>query len=304
MDNPQFSSFTNEDYWNEAAKDWDNEILDNFEEDRNQIIRQKLEEYAEMMKSERKGANSKLTTVDFGCGVGKWLPHLSRVFDSTIGLDISKRACRIARKMCKDNGLKDVKVIHADLAHTDLWRKGIYSASFATCANVLISPDLKVRVNIIRQIRRTLQVGGILFMVVPSVESHVLIGKRRLDWLKGIKERGIKLSDIKTKKEPKVTPQDAQRGVFPISGVRTQHFRKKDLKNRLKELGFNVLEVHKVEYEWEGTLDEPTDFLGGPYPFDWLVVSRKVGLQPAGINHYGDHDGLHDVTGKELFRVF
>mmetsp|Transcript_32918 Transcript_32918/g.53258 ORF Transcript_32918/g.53258 Transcript_32918/m.53258 type:complete len:207 (-) Transcript_32918:102-722(-) len=206
--------------------------------------------------------------------------------------------------MCKDNGLKDVKVIHADLAHTDLWRKGIYSASFATCANVLISPDLKVRVNIIRQIRRTLQVGGILFMVVPSVESHVLIGKRRLDWLKGIKERGIKLSDIKTKKEPKVTPQDAQRGVFPISGVRTQHFRKKDLKNRLKELGFNVLEVHKVEYEWEGTLDEPTDFLGGPYPFDWLVVSRKVGLQPAGINHYGDHDGLHDVTGKELFRVF
>ena len=44
----------------------------------------------------------------------------------------------------------------------------------------------------------------------------------------------------------------------------------------MQNAGFEMLAVEKVEYEWTTEFADPPQWLGEPYPWDWLLVCRKA----------------------------
>jgi hypothetical protein len=53
------------------------------------------------------------------------------------------------------------------------------------------------------------------------------------------------------------------------------HWLKESFFDTLRLYGFEGLEAHKVEYDWDTELhDAPPDISLGPYPWDWLIVAK------------------------------
>jgi len=64
--------------------------------------------------------------------------------------------------------------------------------------------------------------------------------------------------------------------VLNIEGVPTKHYLKEELTIYLSDFGLKVLSVDKVEYAWNTEFIEPPKWMNEPYPWDWLVICRKV----------------------------
>ena len=74
----------------------------------------------------------------------------------------------------------------------------------------------------------------------------------------------------------KTVKEDEARNVYQRDGVRTQHYTSRRLKLMCEKAGFKFMDCDPVEYEWDTELPEPTNWMGAPYPFDWLVMVQKV----------------------------
>jgi len=108
--------------------------------------------------------------------------------------------------------------------------------------------------------------GGILLLVVPAVESVLLVRERRQELARG----------RKVKKTPLTNPEDDALGIFRREGVRTKHFTSTELAQLLKESGFLVLRFERVIYDWDSEIPG-AGWMGDPRPFDWLVISQRSG---------------------------
>ena len=75
-------------YWDGIAPQWTQEIFNSLRNDRNRVIRRELE----------RAARSAENIVDYGCGIGNYLPALARLFESVHGFDHSSACVEIARK--------------------------------------------------------------------------------------------------------------------------------------------------------------------------------------------------------------
>lgn len=58
--------------------------------------------------------------------------------------------------------------------------------------------------------------------------------------------------------------------------MRTQHYTVKTLNSMLRGSGFELMKCDPVEYDWDTELPAPTEWMGDPYPFDWLAMAKKV----------------------------
>merc|ERR1719162_1365116 len=221
---------------------------------------------------------SHFDVIDFGCGVGKYIPALAKRCAQVTGIDISRKLIEVARNDCKGQGIENVAFKTGDLANVDLRKKGVAECNFAVCANVLISPEPYTRLSILRNLHQHLQMGGLIMLVVPAVASAKLIIKTHADWVKYRRQHRIK-KDAKKEAAEQRSVKDMSMGIYRRDGVRTKHFREVELRGMLKKNGFNTLLLDQVQYEWSTELDEPTHFLGedGNYPFDWLLVAEKTG---------------------------
>ena len=45
-----------------------------------------------------------------------------------------------------------------------------------------------------------------------------------------------------------------------------------------EEMQLEVLDVLKMEYDWKTEMeeDEVPDWMGEPYPWDWLLVAKRI----------------------------
>jgi len=108
--------------------------------------------------------------------------------------------------------------------------------------------------------------GGILLLVVPAVESVLLVRERRQELARG----------RRIKKTPRANPDDDALGIFRREGVRTKHFTSTELAQLLEEFGFLVLRFERVIYDWDSEIPG-AGWMGDPRPFDWLVISQRSG---------------------------
>jgi len=128
--------------------------------------------------------------------------------------------------------------------------------------------------------------GGILLLVVPAVESVILVRERRQELARG----------RKAKKPPRQhNPEDDDLGIFRREGVRTKHFTAAELTQVMEESGFVVLRFERVIYDWDSEIPG-AGWLGEPRPFDWLVICQR---SDSICNlHDDDTDGIVQRNGN------
>jgi len=132
-------------YWNQQARNYDENIFSTIDEDSTGIILRIIEAYGSQDPS-----SVASRCVDLGCGVGKYLPQLAKHFRQVMAFDLSPKLVAIAQKEVKRKNLENVSVTVRDLAQ--VWYRSdptgvgfghlneMESFGFAVMANVLIAP--------------------------------------------------------------------------------------------------------------------------------------------------------------------
>jgi SAM-dependent methyltransferase len=248
-------------YWERIAGRYEEEVFSSAGADLAGVVARHLDALAD----------PRAVAIDFGCGVGHYLPLLAERFREVHGLDFAAPLVEQARERCL--GLAAVRVQQADLSKGRAPR-GLPRARVAVCANVLISQDERMRRGILRAIARQLVAGGHLLLVVPSLESALFANQRLIEWNRrlGFDERESIDSGIAPSAR---SLREIVMGLVRIDGVPTKHYLREEALVLLDDAGFTVRTWEKVEYGWETEFEKPPRFMKRPGPWDWLFVARR-----------------------------
>jgi SAM-dependent methyltransferase len=246
-------------YWDGVALDYDQEIFDVLAHDRQNLIRTHIAQL---------GSQDKVAG-DFGCGIGKFVPLLAAGFGQVHAVDISRGLLRRARDTW--GHLPNVSFLRADLAALN---GHVPRLDFVLCVNVLIMPSLLTRTRILATIRRRLQRGGHLVLVVPALESALLANFRFADWnvRNGMGHAAAMRAGFPAK--PKTGPR-LEHGLVPIEDVLTKHYLEEELEAVLGQSGFRIQQLTKIQYGWDTEFITPPRWMKEPYPWDWLLLAEK-----------------------------
>ena len=248
-----------EKYWDTVGTAYDEEIFSVLANDDGGVIRAAVEQFA----------NRGAVAGDFGCGVGKFLPMLAEEFRYVYAFDISATCLEQAQEKCAE--LENVSIAQCDLARP---RLRLEEVDFALSVNVLIMPERQVRRGILRTIERHVREGGHFVLVVPSLESALYSDFRLVQWNlrsgldydEAVWELGEGANKNSTWRE----------GLVAINGVATKHYLREELEAIFARSRFELLNFEKVEYSWKTEFEKPPGWMGEPYPWDWMVVLKKV----------------------------
>ena len=128
---------------------------------------------------------------------------------------------------------------------------------------------------ILKKISKSLRPGGYFVLVVPSLESMLFAKFRLIQWnLKtGMTHDQAVSASIEETDGSLDLP--LEHDMVDINGVATKHYLKEELIVLLKDLRFAIAYIEKVEYDWSTEFDQPPRWMKDPYPWDWLVLSKK-----------------------------
>ncbi|MCH2169809.1 class I SAM-dependent methyltransferase [Myxococcota bacterium] len=248
-----------ESYWEEVGERYGQEIFDSAANDLNGVIEARIDRYAD----------PSATACDFGCGVGHYLQLLSPRFGRVVGLDHAESLVEQARRRCEK--LNNVKVLRADLTRAKL---PVGRSEFGVCANVLISEHPRLRSAILRSVRRGLRPGGIVVILVPSLESALFANQHLVEWNR---RRGFSQQEALEAGLPPTrrTARELLEGLVRIEGVATKHYLREEAVFGFVRAGFEMVAVEKVEYAWSTEFDRPPSWMNEPLPWDWLITLRR-----------------------------
>lgn len=248
-------------YWERVGKGYEDEIFSSSLADRRGVIRARLDELAD----------DRAVAIDFGCGIGHYLPLLAKRFRRVHGVDFADALLDQARARCR--GLGNVSLHRANLA-SGRARIQAPMARVAVCANVLIAADADARRGILRTIDRHLAPGGRLLLLVPSLESALFANQRLVEWNRrlGFGEAEAQASGIPATSR---SARELTAGLVRIEGVPTKHYLREEVEVLLADAGFVTQSCDRVEYPWDTEFEDPPAWMQAPGPWDWLFIGRK-----------------------------
>ncbi|MDE3054162.1 MAG: class I SAM-dependent methyltransferase [Gemmatimonadota bacterium] len=238
-------------YWDAQAARWDAEIFDSLAEDRTGVIRRAL----------RRAARAHDAVLDFGCGVGGYLPFLARSFARVHGVDWSARCVAAARRRAA--ALPNVTVERSTPRALARLAGGF---GCVVAANVVIHPAQRVRERLWGGLRRAVRRGGTAIVVVPSLESAA--------FCESVRRRTAPRRASSYDFHPGMRRLEA--GVVAIEGVPTKHYVHDELSAALTLAGFRPFRVSRVRYSWTTENLTPPRRLHAGLPWDWLAEARAV----------------------------
>ena len=246
--------------WDAIADAYDEEVLSVFDHDRRGLVRGLIKKYS----------SPGLVASDLGCGLGKFLPILASAFKQVHACDYSAALLENARRANSD--LENVEFEKIDLT------KGavrLPKVDFTLCVNVLLTPNLSERLSILKNISRQLSRGGHLVLVVPSLESALYANTRLVQWnlRSGVAEAKAEKEGFRPD-EPS-GEEIARGGIVYAGDMKMKHFIKEELTTTADGLRLETVSVEKLEYRWDTEFKEPPEWMGEPFPWDWLAVFRK-----------------------------
>ncbi len=244
-------------HWDKIGAKYGDEIFDVFASDRRQVLKDYISIHADTMH----------TAIDFGCGTGKALHLLAPVFKSVLGYDISNELLEQAR----GRGYENVELRQADLTKP---LRRLNPVDFVFSCNVIMLPEKKQNMAMLKNVARALKPGGTAVIVVPSLESVMLSSTRLIEWYgrEGVPADKIPKTELSYYKGP-IT--DTIQGLIKIDGVPTQHYSEPVLNGMLYDAGLRLLTLDKIEYDWNTEFDHPPAWIRAPYPWDWLAECTK-----------------------------
>ena len=247
----------NRKYWETMAPKYDDEIFDVLRNDTSGRIVEAIE----------KISGKKKSVIDIGCAIGKWIPLLSSGFKHVIAADISAINLQIAKE--KYRHFKNVEYLRMDMSADELT---VTPCDAAICINAILTDSLKKRINFFQSLSLSLNKGGHLVLVVPSLESklytNIIANRWNVD--------GDHNEKISSSKKAFELAKNIKQGVTDIDNVPTKHYLREELELLLSLEGFKVKQVEKINYNWNTEFHNPPKWLKGPFPWDWMCVAKKV----------------------------
>ena len=209
------------------------------------------------------------SVADIGCGIGHFLPVLSRYFKRVYANDISEALLARARKDHKK--LSNITFLAGDICSAF---KKIPRVDCVVSVNSLISSSMSIRHKMLEAMAKILKPGGNLVLVVPSLESSLLVDLRFVQWK--WKDGSSFVTALRSVylKDP-LADHKARQGILGIDGVATKHYLKEEICFLLNDAGMDVKEVVKIEYGWDTEFERVPRWMRAPYPWDWLVIARR-----------------------------
>ena len=252
-----------EKYWDRTALDYDNKILDVVANDRKQIVIKHINKFASKQSKES-------IAFDFGCGTGKNLPILAKIFGTVYAIDISRNCLQFGQEACSH--LDNIIYVKTDLSNNGA---KLGKAHFGLCINVIIMPCFEKRMGIFKTISGHIFRGGHFLLVVPSLESALYSNLQliQMNMKDGASYARASASGLSSESAADVSIPD---GILNLDGVLTKHYLKQELLVLLRGLRFRVISIEEIEYPWKTEFIDPPRWMKEPYPWDWLVVSQKI----------------------------
>ncbi|MEM9235417.1 MAG: class I SAM-dependent methyltransferase [Verrucomicrobiota bacterium] len=246
--------------WIEAAENYQKEVGSVFDRDRKGLIRGHIKQHASLRK----------TCIDLGCGPGRFLPFLCSKFGQVHACDYSKEMLEQARQR--------VNAGNIDFERCDLRKHRPSSAptDVVLCVNTLLHPKLAAREAMWRNLAGSIKRGGILILVVPSLESALYSRHRLVEWNL---RSGIPAAKASRQSFDDTDPDAihiAREGVMDAGGTETKHYLREEIESTAKRHRLQIESCEKLEYPWTTEFHQPPRWMKNPLPWDWLAVFRKT----------------------------
>jgi SAM-dependent methyltransferase len=241
--------------WNETHEAYNDHVVSVFDHDPEGLICDQIENA-----STRSNAS---TAADLGCGIGNFCPTLAQRFTCVHACDFSATGLDLAQKNCESFG--NIHYHELDLSSDEL---PFAPVDLALCVNVLIMPDLDLRMRAWRAVTNQIKSGGRLLLVVPSLESIAYNNWQQID--QSLLD-GRTIPQALNDSFPSGTHAlNLHQGVHLLDEVPTKHYTSDELKHMLNSSEFDVREIARINYEHH---DTTTDFVLNSW--DWLVVASR-----------------------------
>lgn len=245
-------------YWNTVAEHYESEVFSVLADDSKSLVTQTIKKY---------GSPSRVA-IDLGCGIGYFLPYLSRCFGKVHAIDFSEKCLQQARR--NTITLNDIEYWCDDMSDP---KHHIPRANFILSINSVISQSLTVRNGIFQSISKLLKRNGYLLLVVPSLESSLFSDYQQIKWnLKSGMRPANAVQAGFSNDECKCIHQ----GVREVGGTATKLYLKEELMSIVTSLGMRLKQISKIEYDWTTEFERPPQWMNDLYPWDWFVLARKV----------------------------
>jgi SAM-dependent methyltransferase len=198
--------------------------------------------------------------LDYGCGVGRYLPLLSASFEQVVAADYSGKC--VAQAQVLTRALSNVRV-HTTGQLARHQAKARFDV--VLMANVLLHPRPPVRAKILDLALARLKPGGVLLLLLPAIESvHLSEAVRRSH----TRRRGSAYS----------RPASAgafDPGVIGINGQATKHYSAEEIPLLLQDRRLSMSSLSRAEYSWSSESFDGLDRRLEARPWDWLVSATR-----------------------------
>ena|SRR3989344_1137861 len=249
--------------WDKTAKNYFSEVVSPFAEGVDNPIFWYLDHKIVVDKK-------KMSVMDMGCGIGNFLPTLSKKFAKVVGFDFSPKMVDISKDKVKN--LKNVTVLVRDAR--DL--SEFYNQFDAVVTvNSILLPNIRDIEKMFKEAYNVLKQGGVLLGIFPAMESFLyqalLIQEKYLD-------NGETQEEALKKAQAAIdeAPCDFAAGLVKYKDSVQKNYYLFELKHRLWKAGFSNIVVRKVYYPWEVYEEEELlAFRGRKKLWDWFVYAEK-----------------------------
>jgi 2-polyprenyl-3-methyl-5-hydroxy-6-metoxy-1,4-benzoquinol methylase len=132
--------------------------------------------------------NADINVLDAGCGVGSLTNLISQICPKNliVGMDISRKACKIAHQLTTN---KNVGFVAADLAHLPFKPS---SFGFVAFSEVIEHVPSQERAKVVSELHSVISSHGYLFLTMPNPLHIVIFLRQVLNWFS---QKHITLSD-------------------------------------------------------------------------------------------------------------
>lgn len=194
------------------------------------------------------------TLVDMGCGIGTFILRYGEKFERIEGVEYASRTIARAKKRCADVRGVTWRTMGIERASRVIGRRG----DLTVCMNVITSHSTARRAAQWRSIAGVTKRGGYALIVVPSIESEMMV---ELEY---------------QARKKKKTPLEHDDGVVERDGAYQKHFGREELNRLVSDEGFAVERIAKIYYPWakEGMRETPSR--AKKRPWDWACLAKRV----------------------------
>jgi SAM-dependent methyltransferase len=250
--------------WSESAANYDDEFLDPF---RDQVDNPLLTMILQIDPEKAKA----MSVADLGCGTGPLLPHLIDRFREVYALDFAEEMLSACRKRLGVKKAAKITFLNRAMHELEDLKE---SLDLAFSVNSLVMPDLRVVDMTLGNILQSLRPGGRFMGVVPSVDG---IHHHTLMLWDAYLDAGYSMQEaerlVATHMEHHL--YDFSLGRFTFGELDQKFWQPDELKYHLKKVGFDEIQLVKLEYPWDDSLAGYKHLKEHPRTWDWTFSARR-----------------------------